>query len=169
MLYISDMAVDILIIVAIAAGLVIGFVRGAIGQIALIVGVVAGIVAARLFGDNIARFFAGGDAMSGLEATAGYAVAFIAAYLLAWIVVKVFRKTVHAVHLGILDRIAGALVKGFIWTLALSLVFNIYLLIKGNQHELDHPKKPWRAMVVRLAPATLGFLNHELGNKPSHE
>lgn len=156
------MALDILIIIVIAGGLILGFIRGAIGQIALIAGIVAGIAAARIFGERIACFFALGADPSAFDYCAGYAVAFVGAYILAWVIVKVFRKTVHAAHLGVFDRIAGAIIKAFIWTFALSIVLNLYLLIKGNQHELDNPAKPWRAMVVRLAPSTLGFLNKEI-------
>ena len=156
------MALDILILVVIGAAVILGFIRGAVGQLAMIVGIVAGIVAARLFGGRVGLFFAGGEAPDGLDYAAGYAVVFVVAYLLGWVVVKVFRKAVHGAHLGIFDRVAGAVLKGAVWALVLSLALNIYLLVKGNSHELDHPKKPWRAMIVRFAPATLGFLQHEL-------
>ena len=156
------MALDILIIAVIAGGAIIGFIRGAVSQVAMIAGIIAGIVAARLFGHHVAQFFAGEGSPDGIDCAIGYSVVFIGAYILAWIIVKVFRKTIHAAHLGIFDRVAGALIKGFVWTLALSIVLNVYLLVKDNRHELDHPKKPWRALVVRLAPATLGFLQHEL-------
>ena len=160
------MALDILILVVIGAALVIGFIRGAISQLALIAGVVAGIAAARIFGDRIARFFADDGVPSAIEAAAGCAIAFIAAYLLAWVIVKIFRKTVHAVHLGIFDRIAGALVKAFVWALVLSIALNIYLMVKGNGAAIDSAGKPWRETIVRLAPATLGFIDRELNHLP---
>ena len=157
------MALDILIIVVVGAALVMGAIRGAIAQIGSLAGLVLGIISARLFGTKIALFFSGGAAPGAIEYAGGYVVAFLVVYLLAWLIVRLFRKVVHSAHLGIFDRIAGAVIKGFIWALALSLCLNIYLLIAGDSHEFDNPKKPWRAMIVRLAPATLGFLHHEMG------
>lgn len=153
------MVLDILILVVIGSGLVIGYLRGAVAQLAVVVGVVAGIIVARLYGGRVTLFFAGGEAPSALDYAAGYAVAFIAAYLLGWVIVKLFNKVLHKAGLGIFNRIAGAVFKAAIFALVLSIFLNIYLLIAGNTHELDHPKKPWRAMIVRFAPAALGYLN----------
>lgn len=158
------MALDILILVVIGAALIIGAMRGAISQIGSVVGIVASIAAARLFGEHVARFFAGGEAPGALDYAAGYTVVFLSVYVLAWVIVRLFRKVVHGVHLGIIDRIGGAFIKMFVWGMILSLALNLYLLIKGDEHCLDHPKKPWRAMIVRLAPTTLGFLKHELND-----
>lgn len=159
------MVLDIFILVSTVAVFIFGFVKGAIGQLSMIAGFIAGIVASRLFGESLARFFTGTDSPGMLETAAVYAIVFILAYLLAWVIVRVFRKTVHAASLGFVDRLAGAVIKTFVWLMIVSLAMNLYLIVKGNEHEIEAPGKPWRAMIVRLAPATLGFLKNEL----SHE
>ena len=154
------MSLDILIFVVLGAAAIFGAIRGAIAQIASIVGLVAGIVSARLFGMRIADFFAGSEAPGAIDCISGHIVAFVAAYLLGWVIVRVFRKVVHAAKLGIIDRILGAVLKVFIWSLVLSLAFNVYLIIKDNGHALDAPGKPWRTLIIRVAPATLGYIQH---------
>ena len=156
------MALDIIIWVVIGVAALLGYRRGMVGQIGQLLALLVGVLAARMFGDNVARFIAGASAPDMIDYVAAYGVVFIAAYLLTWTVARVLRKVIRAVSLGIVDRLCGALFKACLWTLALSLVLNLYLIVKGNSHELDHPRKPWRAMVVRFAPATLGFLSDEL-------
>lgn len=156
------MALDILISAVVVVGAVLGFWRGMICQIGQLLAVLIGIVVARIFGEAVARFFAGTGSPEMLDYAAGYTVVFLGAYLLTWVIARVLRKVINAVHLGIVDRLAGAVFKAALWTFMLSLALNLYLIIKGNSHELDHPKKPWRAMVVRFAPATLGFLSDEV-------
>lgn len=156
------MALDILIWVVVGAGLIIGFFKGIVGQVGLIVGVVAGIVAARIFGDDVARYFAGGNSPDMVDYVCGYVVVFLGAYFLSSLIARLLRRTARAVHLGIIDRICGALFKAILWTFMLSLVFNLYLIVRGNEHALDSPGKPWRQAVVKFAPATLGYLRHNL-------
>lgn len=153
------MALDILILVVILAGALLGFSRGIIGQAGQLAAVAAGCICSRLFGDAVARFFAGESSPEMLDYVAGYAVAFIAAYLLTWVIARVLRKVVSTVRLGIVDRLAGAVFKAALWTLMLSLALNLYLLVRGDSHLLDHPEKPWRMAVIKFAPAALGYLN----------
>lgn len=151
------MALDILIAIVVAAGLIIGFTRGILGQIAGLVGIVCGIVAARLFGTRVADFLGGLAGSDTLDRVIGYVLVFIAAYLLGWVITKVFKQAVHSLGLGIVDRIAGAIIKAAIYAFVLSIALNIYLIFKPDKHDLDAPGKPWRTAVVEFAPKVLGF------------
>lgn len=155
------MAIDILILVVLAAGLIMGFAKGIINQLATVAGVVGGIVAARLFGARVAAFLGGLVKADTLDYVIGYAIVFIAAYLAVWVIVKVFRSAVHCVGLGIFDRIAGAVLKAAVYLLVLSLALNLYIIFKGNGAVAVSHDKPWREAVVKYAPALLGFNKEE--------
>lgn len=153
-------AIDILILVVVGVGAVMGFTRGIIGQVGQIAGVIGGIIASRLFGSRLAAFFAGQDAPSAFDNVAGYVVVFLLAYLGIWLVARLVRGTVHAVHLGIVDRVAGAIFKGALWLLMLSMVLNFYIIVSGDVADLHNAKAPWREATVRFAPAVLGYIGH---------
>lgn len=153
------MAIDILLLVIVAVGGIIGFNKGIVSQIGQIAAVLVGIVAARMFGAQLADIISGTQAPSTMESVSGYAIAFLGAYCLTWLVAKMVRTVFHTVHLGIIDRLAGAAFKVLQWALMLSLAVNFYLLVTGDDQRLHDPGSPWRQAVVDLAPATLGYLN----------
>ena len=156
------MIIDILILVVVLGGAIYGFCRGIISQVGQVCALIAGIVLARIFGDSVARFFAGDGEIGFLDYAAAYTIVFIGAFLLTWLIVRIFRKAVRDVKLGIVDRLAGAIFKSALWVFILSIILNIYLLIVQNPRGLDYPGRPWREAVVNFAPAVLGFLNQEI-------
>ncbi len=153
------MAIDIIILVIVVIGGVIGFNKGIVSQAGQLLGIIAGIIAARLFGRGIADVFSGSEAPGAFDTVCGYGLAFIGAYFLTWLVVRMVRKVIHTVHLGIIDRLAGALFKIAQWALGLSLAINFVLLVSGDDEDLHQPDKPWREAMVSFAPATLGYLS----------
>lgn len=152
-------AIDVIILVLLVVGGSIGFARGIVSQIGQIVAVVAGIICARMFGGEVAAWFGGADGPTTLESVCGYGLAFVGAYFLVWLVARMLRGAFHAVKLGIIDRLAGALFKIAQWALVLSLCLNVYLLVSGDDDRLHQPDKPWRQAMVDFAPAVLGYLS----------
>lgn len=150
-------AIDILFLALVAVGAYMGFAKGIVAQIGSIAAVVIGVVAARLLGPAFTALIS--DDSSSLDSIAGYGVAFIAAYLAVFVIARIMKLTVHSLHLGIIDRVAGAAFKVLEWALILSLALNVYLLAAGDDAELRDPSKPWRKVTVDLAPATLGYLS----------
>lgn len=157
-------AIDILILVVVGVAAVMGFTSGVIGQIGQIAGVIGGIISSRMFGARLAAFFAGGEAPSAFDNVAGYVVVFLLAYFALWLLARFIRGTVHAVHLGILDRLAGAVFKGALWLLMLSIALNIYIIVSGDDSGIHDPKAPWRGATIKFAPAVLGYLG-DVANK----
>lgn len=152
-------AIDILILAVVVTGGVIGFTRGIVSQVGSIAAVVAGIVAARVAGDAISGVV-GGDDSPALDAVAGYGIAFLGGYVLAWVVARVLRKTVHGLHLGIVDRLGGAIFKVLQWGLVLSLALNIYIVADpGARAQIVRDGNPLRSAAVSFAPAVLGYLS----------
>lgn len=149
-------AIDILILAVVAVGGVIGFSRGLLVQVGSIAALVIGVLAARLFGQQLAGLW--GDGSSALDSAAGYGIAFLIGYAATWLVARMMKKTVHTIHLGIIDRVGGCIFKAFQWGLVLSLALNIYVLATGSDAELRAGNRPWRTAAIDLAPAVLGYL-----------
>ena len=87
-------------------------------------------------------------------------ILFIIGYLSVRIVAHFFKTVVRSLSLGVLDRIAGALFSCFEWMLALSILLNLWLLVKpstpflamstiGNGHAIE--------AILSLAHALLGW------------
>lgn len=149
-------ALDILILAIIAVGGVIGFSRGLLVQAGSIAALIVGVVAARLFGDSLAALWSSDT--SAIDTAAGYGIAFLLGYGATWLVTRLMRKTVHTIHLGIIDSIAGAAFKVLQWGLILSLALNLYTLAAGHEAIEEAEGKPWRKATVDFAPAVLGYL-----------
>ncbi len=153
------MAIDILILVIVVVGGVIGFNKGIVSQVGQIAAIIAGVISARIFGQGLAELISGADVPGAVDTVSGYGVAFLAAYCLAWLVVRMIRTVFHTVHLGIVDRLAGAAFKIAQWSLLLSLAINFVLLVSGDDERLHNQGAPWREAMVKFAPATLGYLS----------
>lgn len=152
------MALDIFILAIVVVGGILGYQRGLIAQAGAIIAVLAGIVAARMFGPELSQWFAKDPAPGLVDIVSGYGVVFVAAYLLVWLVARMVRTAFRTVKLGIVDRLAGALFRLGEWLLLLSLVLNFYIIITKGSDELRHPAKPWRAAVIDFAPTVLGYM-----------
>ncbi len=160
-------AIDILILAVGGCALVLGYIRGIVAQVGQIVAVVAGVVVSRMFGPVLSGFFAGGGATSPGTDISGYIVAFVAAYLAVWLIFRLARRTVHGLHLGIVDRAAGAVFKAALWLLALSMALNVWMLVRGDEGDIRDSGRPWRGAVVDLAPVLLGYLTDIHNNDKS--
>lgn len=87
-------------------------------------------------------------------------ILFVAGYCLIRMVARFLRGITRALHIGVLDRLAGAAFSFFAWMVVLSLVVNLWLVVQprtdvhrvsrlGNGHAIE--------AVVGLAPAVLGW------------
>lgn len=154
------MALDILIIVIAASACIVGFMKGIIGQGAQIGALIAGVVVSRLFGGLIAGWLASTQAGPTMfDSVCGYSIAFIVAYVAVWLAFRAFRSMIRALHIGIFDRLFGAVFTLLLWTMMLSIALNIYAAATNDVELIEgDPDRPWRTAVVRLAPVTLGYL-----------
>ena len=87
-------------------------------------------------------------------------IVFIAGYLGVRAVASLFKKMTHALALGGLDRLGGAVFSLFQWMLVLSLLINLWLVIKpgASLAELSTLANGHAApAIARLAPALLGW------------
>ncbi|MGM9859169.1 MAG: CvpA family protein [Muribaculaceae bacterium] len=148
-------ALDIFIFVLIAVAAVVGFVRGIVSQVGSIAAIIVGILAARIIGGAVVS-----GSSEPVTAFAIYGIIFLVAYLVTWLLARMIRSAVKALHLGIIDRLTGAVFSVFKWTFILSIVLNIYMFIGGesarSMRDSDHTM---RCMVIDLSPTFLGAIS----------
>ena len=155
---------DIIILIVFVASVIYGFRRGIILQ-------AGGARRVALRSDSVqtgAPWLAGliagthttGEAPTYVDSVIANIIMFIAGFLGVKAVAHFFKNVTHALNLGGLDRIAGALFCMFEWMLVMSLLLNLWLIIKpqtslhslstlGNGHAIE--------AIVAFAPKLLGY------------
>ena len=139
--------IDWIIIGVIAVGTVLGFSKGALRQIATLVGLVAGLLLAR------ALYFTVGERMA-VEFGTSATVSQIIAFFLIWILVPIallwvaslLTRVLEVVHLGILNRLAGAVLGGVKYALIVSLAIQLVQFIDPKDQLLPKGTKEKSAM-----------------------
>ncbi len=157
-------AIDLLILVVFIASVFFGISRGIIRQLGSVGGIVAGIIACRLFTPLISdALLTDGEASSASDIYVNNVVVNIAIFILAYFGVKylciILHKVVKTLHLTPIDRIAGAIFSLFEWMLGLSLLFNLINILIPSYNLPDKSKlSDGRAVraVMDLAPDILG-------------
>ena len=129
---------DILFIILLAGGAVLGFRKGAISQVASIVAIVAAIIACRAAGPwavgVVGRWLdadapGAGTTSSYVAQGLGYALLFAVVWFGVWLIARFFRQAFHAIRLGLIDRIAGSAFLVFKWFLVVSIMLNLWKFI----------------------------------------
>lgn len=144
-----------MLLLAIVAG-VLGFMKGFVRQAGSIAGLVAGVVACRLWGDDAAQWLgrvASADSDGAAVTALAYAGLFVAAYLACVIVASLLRKVASGLQLGIIDRVAGAAFKIFVWAMLVSVALNVWVAFMPDRR----PAGEWARRVEKLAPAVVGM------------
>lgn len=155
---------DIVILIVFAASILYGLKRGIIAQLGSVGGILVGIVACHLFGDNAAAIM--GRLLGNESASACYVdsvmanvLLFIIGYILTRIIAKLLHTVVHAAFLGVIDRIAGALFALFAWFLIFSILLNVWQVLTPSTDLASKSRisdgKAARA-IIDLAPRVLG-------------
>lgn len=147
-------AFDIFVLVVAGIALISGFFAGIIKQLGTLAGFVAAIIACRLFGAEAAAWLA---EMQGGQSAATTAIAYAGIFLLAFFAVKIVAhalgKLISALHLSVLDRLAGAAFRAAVWLFILSICFNVWAYAAPEQA----PSGTLAEKVEQIAPAALGI------------
>lgn len=159
--------IDILILIVAAGSIIFGVSKGVIKQLGSIVGVIAGIVLARLLGGAVGNVYAGmlpdefamsaaGQYASGI---AGRVTVLVLVYFVVLFLAKSLKFVVHALLLGPVDRALGAVLAMFQWFLGLSVILNVYAAISPGTALSEHSRIAGGMAletIMSLAPALLG-------------
>lgn len=117
---------NILILIVLLVGAIVGFVQGAFKQIAKFIGFFAGIIIASRYSEQVGDFL---STTTGASASIGKTFAFVLIILivpiaLGWIA-SLLTKLFSDIHLGFLNRLAGAGIGAISYIFLLSFAFNL--------------------------------------------
>lgn len=150
---------DIILLLLAVGACALGAWRGAVRQIGVVVAFVLAILVCRGFGAEVAGMVlptsvAADEAMRWAIYVVLFVVVFVAVVLLA----RLVHATFSVAHMGLLDRMAGAILQLGIWLVAGSVLLNIYFMVVPPDKERFTDGKPWRTLVVEAAPTLMGHI-----------
>lgn len=170
-------SLDIIILVVAAGALVTGFSRGVIRQLGSVVGLVAAIIACRVFGEAIGSMFtpeAMGDTALGVYVgkIVGGTIVYVLVYVVVGILARGLRFAAHVLMLGPVDRVLGAVMALVKWGVALSVALNLWLaLFPSSQVVRQSTLCGGKAvgMVMEFAPALWGVATDTVFDDESNQ
>ena len=158
--------INIIFLILFAGGAVIGYKKGALTQIGSVVAVAAAVIACRIAGPlavSAAQAIIGAD-VPGASSTTSYTapilgngILFGVVWLGVWLITGFLRKSVYAVKIGIIDRVAGSVFLVLKWFMVVSLMLNLWKVISPGSRIFMSDEKLF-GFVMELAPAMLGAL-----------
>jgi len=156
---------DIVILVVFVCSVAFGFWKGLIVQAGALGGILFGVILCHLCGAWLAGVIAahgtaGGAQPTYVDSVLANIILFVAGFLSVKVVAHFFKQLTHALALGALDRLGGAVFSLFQWMLVMSILLNLWLVIKpgtnflamstiGNGHAIE--------AIMALAPKLLGW------------
>ena len=164
--YIIMTIVDAIIIIIVLGGLVIGYRKGLITQLASLISWIVAIVLCYKGGELAQSIFlaivpsaAQWPLASITVKTVSLAFAFLVVMLSIRLVMRLFKGALDSIHLGLIDKAGGSLLFMFKYAFVLSIVLNLLYAFNpdmdtfGTKHMLNN--KPYE-MTLDLMPRILG-------------
>lgn len=126
---------DIAIVAVFVGAIIYGLYKGVIAQLGSLGGILLGVLACRLFGGDFARIVGGilpdmsSDASTSayIDSVIANVVIFLVVYMLSVLLSRFLRKITHALCLGVIDRVVGAIFSLLKWFFVFSIVLNVWL------------------------------------------
>lgn len=154
---------DILILLALVVGFVVGYQSGVVRQIGSLVSFAIAVVACYLFGgaaSEVACSVMGVTAESNVQARAtasiaGHVALFLAVWMLLWLVVRMVHMVVTAVHLGLINRLLGALFMVLKIAVMASVLLNVWKAVAPSSDLLAASGRI-TSMTMEVGPKLLG-------------
>lgn len=135
-------ALDIIILIIIVAGAINGFMKGFIKGVTTLVGLVAGLLLARLFYELL------GEELAPIVGTSFYYAKIIAFILIVLVVPIVFAilgslltKFFHAISLGLVNRLLGAILGAAISVLVTGVLISVFQLFDSKNDLISKTTK----------------------------
>lgn len=132
---------DLIILIPIIWGCIVGFRKGLILEIASLAGLVLGIWGALKFSSLTAKYLSDWmDASPSLISLLSFVLTFILIVVAIYLLAKVLDKTLKMAAMGMLIRISGALFGLIKYALVLSVLFYLFEAINSKWEIID-PKE----------------------------
>ena len=150
---------DIILLSVIALGVVLGFLRGALKQLAGLLGLVVGLLAARALYASVAeRVFSHVTDNPSVAQLLSFVAIWLAVPLLYGLAAALLTKMMEAVSLGWLNRLLGAVLGGLLHALVLSLLVCVMEVVDTDSVLLSREAKRQSVLYDRLKPLAGLFL-----------
>ena len=134
--------IDIIILIIIGAGAIVGFMKGFIRQLASILGLIVGLLAAKALYATLAEKLCPAltDSMTVAQVLA-FVIIWIAVPLIFTLVASLLTKAIEAVSLGWLNRWLGSGLGALKFLLLTSLVICVMEFMDGDNKLISATKK----------------------------
>lgn len=150
---------DIVCLLILIGGIIIGAARGLVSQAASVIGIIVAIILCRVFSGVLAGAFIdptdNADTQL-LYTVLSYAIIFVVVMIVFRLFSEVISDFFEMLELGIFDNIAGAVFAVLKYTMIFSVFLNLWIAIfpSGELRSSYSDKLP--KMVIDMAPAVLG-------------
>lgn len=144
--------IDIITLVPILYGLVRGLMRGVVQELTSIIIVVAGLIVARLYAPQLAQYMSQ-NLTWGISVcqTVAYLALFLVTALVFSLAGKLITRLLHAISLGWLNRLFGAVFGAAKWALIMGILLYGFLLI-DKQFSIVKPDIVQQSISVKYLP-----------------
>ena len=150
---------DVILLIIIGLGVLLGFLRGALKQLAGLLGLVVGLLAAKVLYASVAeRVFSHVTDNLTVAQVLSFVAIWVAVPLLFWLVAALLTKMMEAVSLGWLNRLLGAVLGGLLHALVLSLLVCVLEVVDTDDVLLSRSQKRQSVLYDRLKPLAGLFL-----------
>jgi len=141
-------SIDIALVIVFVAAIIYGLYKGLIAQLGSLGGIILGVIACRIWGDDAVRIVgevlpemtSGAQTAGYVNSVIGNVLLFLLVYMLTVLIAKLLRNITSALSLGWIDRLLGSVFGLVKWFLILSLILNLweavlpeYSLVKSSQ------------------------------------
>jgi len=141
---VTDVVIIVVLLIGFFSGIGRGFVRGILGLIALVVGILIASGNYQRLADSVLSFMPGKNGPEIL----GFVVIFLVVVLLVGLVGRIISRALKQVSLGWLDRLAGAILGIVVASVILSVI-----LLVAAMADLEDQKL---LVESRMAPRVIG-------------
>ena len=161
--------IDIAMIVVCILGIALGLYKGLMAQIGSVAGILLGIIACRIWGDDATRFVASimpdlsasGEAAAYANNVIANVFLFLGVYLLAMLVAKLLHNIISNLSLGWINCLLGGVFGAVKWLVIMSVVLNLWEALLPD-HSIVSTSQLMGGIaaktVLNLAPALFGSI-----------
>lgn len=147
--------IDLLILLLLGLGFIIGLFKGFFKQVISVICIVAGIVVGRVFSPMIASTF--DESYYAVAYGISFLILFLIVALLGILVSKSIKAILKTVNLSWIDRLGGGLVGAFKYLILAGLMINI-IEIFGFDQKLFPQDIAQKSMFYNISKKSLGYL-----------
>ena len=134
--------IDIILLAILALGVIRGYMRGLVRQLASLVGLVAGLLIARALYAGVGEYLSVQMGTSvGLSQVIAFFLIWIAVPLVLSVVAFLLTKALQIIKLGFLNRLLGAVLGGLKYALILSLLLQLMAYIDPKSEMIPKETK----------------------------